>query len=171
MIRLLQWPRVRMIGTWQTGLKQGLKILYRVIWTNDQKDLMTQLFQWPPESESWSSFAGTGSQNLILSHLNKLTSKTWMTRLFQWPRVRRVGYLADLLETGFKFPYIESFEQISLQRLEWIDYCSDPESEGWGTWQTCWKRGLKMRHNIVTSNFQVSHFPSSFNIALFPFPS
>jgi len=31
---------------------------------------------------------------------------------------------------------------------------SDPESEGWGTWQTCWKRGLKMRHNIVTSNFQ-----------------
>ena len=29
------------------------------------------------------------------------------------------------------------------------------EEAGLGVWSTCWKRGVKMRRNIVASNFQV----------------
>ena len=67
----------------------------------------------------------------------------------------------------FNFFYIEfCFQEKNFLRIRKITLATPgtfsasylyirEEEEGLGVWSTCWKRGVKMRRNIVASNFQV----------------
>ncbi|XP_023331246.1 uncharacterized protein LOC111703520, partial [Eurytemora carolleeae] len=62
-----------------------------------------------------------------------------------------------LLSLKSEFSSHSCLEQLPTQRLGYAGqkmYLDREEEEGLGVWSTCWKRGVKMRRNIVASNFQ-----------------
>jgi hypothetical protein len=80
---------------------------------------------------------------------------------------RTCKWLHDILEESETFWRILSLksefsshpclEQLPAQRLGYAGqnmYLDREDEEGSGIWFNCWKRGVKMRRNIVASNFQ-----------------